>query len=171
MINVPAIIYVVLAVPVVLLGDVLKDTWGFTPDLALVSIVALAFSGRGRIAPLFGFILGLILDSLNFESRFTYALGFFLVGYAVTYVRAHFLRRSILVRCVSFLALYEAFRIYLIIVASMHAGRPAYPTFHPGIIAPGILASLLIFIPLTILLDRILPEKWGEETMREVFIR
>jgi rod shape-determining protein MreD len=171
MIDVPFIIYVVLSVPLVLFGDALRMTWGFRPDLAVIFVVALAFTGRGRLAPLFGLILGMILDSLSYESTFTYAVGFFLVGYAISYIRQHFLRRNLFVRCVSLLVLLQAFRFYLIVVGSMHAGKIVTPTFHPGILAPGLFISLLIFLPLTILLDHILPISRSEETMREVFIR
>lgn len=171
MIDVPFIIYVVLSVPLVLFGDVLRDNWGFRPDLAIVLIVALGFSGRGRLAPLFGLILGLILDSMNHESVITYALGYFLVGYAVTYVRTHFLMRSLLARCISLLILTQAFRIYLIIVGSLHVGKFVTPSFHAGLIAPGLFISLLIFVPLTFILDQILPIRRTEEAMRGVFIR
>jgi len=171
MIDIPFIIYIVLAVPLVLLGDVLRMNWGFRPDLAIIFVVALAFSGRGRLAPLFGLFLGLILDNLNYESRLTYALGLFLVGLLVTYVRSRYLRRNIIIRCLVFLCIYEGFRLYLIAMGSLHYRVLTYPSFHPGILAPGLFISLLIFLPLTMLLDRLMPDTRGEETMGEVFMR
>ena len=171
MIDVPFIIYIVLAVPLVLLGDVLRMNWGFRPDLAIIFVVALAFSGRGRLAPLLGLFLGLVLDSLNYESKFTYALGLFLVGLAVTYIRSRYLRRNIVVRCLMFLCTYQGFRLYLIAMGSLHYYNLSYPTFHPGFIAPGLFISLLFFLPLTMLLDRLMPDTRGEESMGEVFIR
>ncbi len=172
MIDLPFIVCVVLAVPLVLLGDALRFNWGFRPDLAIIFVVAIAFSGRGKLAPLFGLIVGLILDSLNYEAIFTYTLGYFLVGYLVGYIQSRFLRRNLLFRCITFLALYEAFHLYLIIMGSINAGRIIMPSFHPGILAPGLFLSLIIFIPLTLLLDRILPASRVEELhMRGVFLR
>jgi rod shape-determining protein MreD len=169
MLDVPFIIYILLAVPFVLFGDVLRDSWGFRPDMALIFIVALAFSGRGRLAPLFGLILGLILDSMNPESTFTYALGYFVTGILVGYIRSRYLRRNLFIRCLTLIVLIEAFRLYLIVAAAFRYGVYMTPYFHPGLIAPGIFLSLLIFLPLTSILDRILPQAWWEERQGEVF--
>jgi rod shape-determining protein MreD len=112
MLDIPFIIYIILAVPIVLFGDVLRDSWGFRPDMALIFIVALAFSGRGRLAPLFGLILGLILDSMNVESQFTYAIGYFFTGMLVGYIRSRYLRSNLIIRCLTLIALIEFFRLY-----------------------------------------------------------
>jgi rod shape-determining protein MreD len=172
MLDVPFIVCVVLAVPLVLFGDALRFNWGFRPDLAIIFVIAIAFSGRGRHAPLFGLILGLILDSLNYESTFTYTLGYFLIGYGVGYIQSRFLRRNLFFRCITLLVLYEAFHFYLIAIGSIYAGEIVYPWFHPGILAPGLFLSLLIFIPLNLLLDRVLPASRTEEMrMTGVFLR